>query len=68
MKNCSYNLVKLLLSALDNSWRIDKHYMEDAGCSGCKKCKEILKRIKKDNDEHAEMLREELKDHCLQGK
>ncbi len=62
MKNYNYNLVKLLHNALDNVWRIEKHYRKDANDLDCQ-CKEILEKIREDNQKHAEMLIAEMEAH-----
>ncbi len=63
MKNANYNLVKMLLNKLDDSWRVEKHYASDAAKHGCKGCQEILAKILADDKQHVEMLREELAKH-----
>ncbi len=67
MKNHNYNLVKMLLTKLDDSWRVERHYAGDAEKSGCKQCQAILKKIMDDDAKHVAMLREELARH-IQGK
>jgi len=64
MKNHNYNLVKLLHSALDNIWRIEKHYADDVEGQSCK-CSGILDQIKKDSKRHADMLLAEISGHDL---
>jgi len=68
MKNANYNLVKLLLNKLDDTWRVEKHYEADAHVHGCKDCQKILKKILADDKQHVEMLREELAKHIKKEK
>lgn len=63
MRNANYNLVKLLLNKLDDSWRVEKHYEKDAREMSCKDCQKILKRILDVDKRHIEMLRRELAKH-----
>lgn len=63
MRNANYNLVKLLLNKLDDSWRVEKHYEKDAREMSCKDCQKILKRILDVDKKHIEMLRKELAKH-----
>lgn len=60
MKNVNYNLVKLLHSTLDDIWRLEKFYVEDAKKAGCHS-KTALEKILENKREHARMLREEIK-------
>lgn len=68
MKNANYNLVKLLHLKMDDVWRLEKFYLEDAEKLGCDKCKELLEEIKKDCDKHVEMLKNELSRHVKEDK
>lgn len=63
MKNANYNLVKMLLSKLDDTWRVEKYYASDAAELSCKTCQGILKKILTDDQKHVELLREELSRH-----
>lgn len=63
MQNANYNLVKLLLAKLDDSWRVERHYAEDADKTGCQGCQAVLKEILEADRKHAEMLKEELSKH-----
>jgi ribosomal protein L34E len=63
MKNSNYNLVKLLLRKLDDTWRIEKHYEKDAKESACADCLKILKAIRKNDEKFARLLRAELSRH-----
>ncbi|MEY4744880.1 MAG: hypothetical protein RL272_825 [Candidatus Parcubacteria bacterium] len=67
MQNANYNLVKLLLNKLDDSWRVEKHYAKDAKKMSCKHCQAILKAILDADKKHVEMLRQELAKH-IKGK
>jgi rubrerythrin len=67
MKNGNYNLVKLLLNKLDDTWRVEKHYAKDAKAMSCKDCQAILKRILDADKRHVNMLRKELSKH-IKGK
>jgi len=68
MKNANYNLIKVLLSELDDAWRIQKHYQGDAKEFGCKDCEEILKQVHDDTERHVNMLRDEIAKHANEGK
>ncbi len=62
MKNCNYNLLKVLHGKLDNVWRIEKHYLGDAGGLDCD-CGNILKNIVDDDRKHIAQLEKELARH-----
>lgn len=64
MKNYNYNLIKQLHEALDNAWRIEKHYQDDAADLACD-CKKLLKLVREDNEKHIELLTKELEKHQL---
>lgn len=64
MKNFNYNLLKLLHGQLDNVWRIEKHYLQDANDLSCD-CKKVLEEIKKDGEKHIAMLLEEIGKHDI---
>lgn len=68
MENANYNLVKVLLSELDDAWRIKKHYLGDAKEFGCPNCESILKTIHDDTEKHIEMLRAEIAKHVGEEK
>ncbi len=59
MKNVNYNLVKLLLSKMDNAWRLENYYIKDAMEAGCHS-REVLKEILQDEKRHIDMLRKEI--------
>ena len=67
MKNANYNLVKMLLAKLDDTWRVEKHYADDAKEISCKDCQAMMKKILDDDQHHVEMLRHELAKH-INGK
>ncbi|MEX1064274.1 MAG: hypothetical protein WD898_01675 [Candidatus Paceibacterota bacterium] len=60
MKNINYDLLKLLHSKLDNVWRLEKHYVDDAKEAKCHSVP-ALEQILEDEKRHVEMLREEIK-------
>lgn len=68
MKNANYNLVKMLLRKLDDAWRVEKHYAEDASRMGCPDCEKILTKILAQDKRHAELLRAELAKHIKSKK
>lgn len=61
MKNYNYDIIKMLFAALDDSWRIEKYYLEDA--KQCSHCHDIFAKMKKDIDGHIEALRGEIIKH-----
>lgn len=63
MKNANYNLVKLLLRKLDDSWRVERHYEKDAEAMSCKDCQAILRKILDADRRHVDLLRKELAKH-----
>lgn len=67
MKNANYNLVKLLLAKLDDTWRVETHYSTDAEKHGCTHCSAVLKNILADDAKHVELLRQELSRHIKDG-
>lgn len=62
MKNHNYDIVKMLFASLDDSYRIEKYYMEDSKV--CAHCHEIFAKMKKDIDTHVAMLQEEVARHA----
>ena len=62
MKNTNYNVLKLLHETLDNLWRIEKHYLNDAKSCSCE-CGKLMKTMQKDLAKHADMLKKELASH-----
>ena len=60
MKNINYDLLKLLHSKLDNVWRLEKYYVDDAKEAKCHSTS-ALEKILEDEKKHVEMLREEIK-------
>ena len=67
MKNINYNLIKLLHCSLDDTWRIEKHYLKDVK-GNCKECTELLKKIDRDINNHIKILRNELIRHFKKDK
>jgi len=67
MKNVNYNVIKLLHSALDSAWRIEKHYIKDAKGSKCG-CGKLLKGMRADLERHVESLKKELGAHHKMNK
>jgi len=61
MKNHNYDLIKMLFAALDDSYRIEKYYLEDS--KACSHCHESFAKMKEDIDKHIEMLRAEVIRH-----
>ena len=47
MRNVNYNLLKLLHGALDDQWRIERHYLKDAKKNKCKNCVALLTKMDK---------------------
>lgn len=62
MKNHNYDIIKMLFASLDDSYRIEKYYLEDS--KACAHCHEIFTDMKKDIDKHVDMLREEVTRHA----
>ena len=60
MKNINYDLVKLMQSKLDNIWRLEKYYINDAKEAKCHS-KSALEEILKDEKKHVEKIKEEIK-------
>lgn len=67
MKNINYNLLKVLHCSLDDTWRIEKHYLKDAK-SNCPSCQKLLKKIDADVNKHIKMLKDELAAHIKKNK
>jgi hypothetical protein len=63
MRNVNYNLTKLLLSKMDNAWRLENHYIKDAGAEGCHSLA-ALEEILADEKKHIELLRKEVAMRC----
>ena len=60
MKNINYDLLKMLQSKLDNVWRLEKYYVDDAKTAKCHSVS-ALERILEEEKKHVETLREEIK-------
>lgn len=59
MKNINYDLLKLLHSKLDNIWRLENYYINDADTAQCHSLA-ALKQILEEEKKHADMIRKEL--------
>lgn len=64
MKNLHYDLLKLFHSKLDNAWRLEKHYLEDA--AECADCATLFSKLLEDEKACAEELKAELLKHGLE--
>lgn len=62
MENVNYDLLKLLHNALDDHWRLKKHYIEDAA-GACKRCQALFKKLMMGHEETVKMLQEEMARH-----
>ncbi|MBI2107467.1 hypothetical protein HYT57_05775 [Candidatus Woesearchaeota archaeon] len=56
MDDCNYNCTKQLSKKLSFLWNVDQ-YIKDAKECGHKECAEIFKKIKEDEQKHADMLK-----------
>lgn len=54
--NCSYNILKQLVKREQFLWNVDT-YMEDAEKAGHDECKRVMKKLKENAEEDAEMLK-----------
>ncbi len=63
MRNENYNLVKLLHNALDDEWRLRKHYLKDAKKCRCKICQALLAKIQKQMTTNIAALQKEVHRH-----
>jgi len=68
MKNANYNLIKMLLAKLDDTWRVEKHYAADAERHGCKSCAALMEKIAAEDQKHVAMIKEELERHIKDKK
>ena len=59
MKNLNYDLVKLLQSKLDNSWRLKNFYCKDARDEKSESIN-ILKQILEDEERHIILIKKEI--------
>jgi len=66
MKNINYDLIKLLHSKLDNCWRLEKFYCQDATEAECASI-DVLKKILEDEKRHVDMLKKELERRMTSG-
>jgi len=60
MKNVNYNLLKLLHLKLDNVWRLEKFYIDDAKQANCHSVS-LLEKILESERDHAESLKGEIR-------
>ncbi len=67
MQNANYDLLKMLLTKLDDTWRVEKYYAEDARKYECKECAELMKKIAAEDQRHLELLKKELERHVKEG-
>ncbi|MBU0624996.1 hypothetical protein KKF05_01495 [Patescibacteria group bacterium] len=67
MKNVNYNLAKLLLSKMDNVWRLENYYVRDAEAENCHSLA-ALREILQDEKRHIELLRQEVAKRCGSSK
>jgi len=67
MQNVNYNLVKMLLSKMDNAWRLENYYVKDAESEDCHSL-DALKEILADEKKHIELLRKEVSKRCGDSK
>ena len=65
--NCNYNMTKQLVKKLKFLWAVDK-YLEDAKKENHKDCVKILEEIKKDEERHANILRNHIAKVAANGK
>ncbi len=63
MRNVNYNLVKMMLSKMDNAWRLENYYVKDAEAEGCESAA-ALRDILEDEKRHIEVLRGEVSKRC----
>lgn len=66
MSNYNHDLIQLLSVKLDTVARYDL-YKKDAEQGGCKGCAAIFDQMKKDDEKHIKMLREQIEDHVKEG-
>jgi hypothetical protein len=59
MKNINYDLVKLLQSKLDNSWRLKNFYCKDATNEQSESL-DVLNQILEDENRHIKLLKKEI--------
>lgn len=68
MNNCNHNLIHELSVKLDGVWRYDQ-YIKDADQNGCAdRCCHLFREIKKEDEKHIAMLREEIFNHVKEDK
>jgi len=59
-----HNLIQMMSEKLDSVWRYDK-YLQD--CQGDQNCMRIFRKLKEDDLQHIQMLRDEIERHCREG-
>ncbi len=67
LSNCNYNLTKQLDKKLQFLWAVDG-YIKDAENEGNSKCAEIFRKIKTDEENHVEILKQEIAHLSKEGK
>lgn len=60
MQNINYDLLKLLHGTLDNVWRLEKYYVNDAEAAKCHSLP-FMKQMLETEKKHAEQLQAEIK-------
>jgi len=60
MKNINYDLLKMLQSKVDNVWRLEKYYVDDAKAAQCHSIP-ALEQILEEERKHIKMLTDEIK-------
>jgi rubrerythrin len=65
--DCNYNVMKQLTKKMQFLWNVDG-YVKDAERKGDKECAAIFRKIKADEERHAEMLRKLLMKKAKEGK
>lgn len=66
ISNYNHDLIQLLSIKLDSLARYDL-YKKDAEEGGCKGCVTVFDQIKKDEEKHIQMLREQIAEHVKEG-
>ncbi len=65
-KNINYDLIKLLHCKMDNVWRLEKFYCDDAKKESCKSF-EDLQKILTEEKKHVEILKAKIKERMEAG-
>ncbi len=66
MKNVNYNLIKMLHITLDDVWRLEKYYVDDAKKAKCHS-KTVLDKMLKQRRKDANALIKEIKMRMNKG-